>query len=255
MATNDQDMALRHNANGLSASEATARLARFGPNRLKPSQNRAVVLQFLLQFKNPLVLVLLVASGISAVTGDASGALIIGLIVVMSVTLDFVQSYRAGRAADQLALQVAVTATVLRDGAPCELPVADLVPGDVVLLSAGYLVPADARVLQADDFFVNQSQLTGEPYPVEKRAGVASLEAAPEPAEAQGPGEADTAAQDIVFMGSSVVSGSARVRLQRTGSSTALGQIAVSLPRPAPPTRCSARTERTLASGGYNPPG
>ena len=236
MATNDQDMALRHNANGLSASEATARLARFGPNRIKPSQNKAVVLQFLLQFKNPLVLVLLVASGISAVTGDASGALIIGLIVVMSVTLDFVQSYRAGRAADRLALQVAVTATVLRDGAPCELPVADLVPGDVVLLSAGYLVPADARVLQADDFFVNQSQLTGEPYPVEKRAGVASLEAAPEPAEAQGPGVADTAAQDIVFMGSSVVSGSARVRLQRTGSSTALGQIAVSLARPAPPT-------------------
>ena len=236
MATNDQDMALRHNANGLSASEATARLARFGPNRIKPSQNKAVVLQFLLQFKNPLVLVLLVASGISAVTGDASGALIIGLIVVMSVTLDFVQSYRAGRAADRLALQVAVTATVLRDGAPCELPVADLVPGDVVLLSAGYLVPADARVLQADDFFVNQSQLTGEPYPVEKRAGVASLEAAPEPAEAQGPGEADTAAQDNVFMGSSVVSGSARVRLQRTGSSTALGQIAVSLARPAPPT-------------------
>ncbi|PKO62051.1 MAG: magnesium-translocating P-type ATPase [Betaproteobacteria bacterium HGW-Betaproteobacteria-18] len=238
MATFDQGMTLRQNENGLSSREAAELLGRVGPNRLKPSPQRAVALQFLMQFKNPLVLVLLVASGISAMTGDAGGALIIGLIVLMSVTLDFVQSYRAGQAADRLALQVAVTATVLRDGAPCELPVADLVPGDVVLLSAGYLVPADARVLQADDFFVNQAQLTGEPYPVEKRALDVVLDQASQGADADlaGHADSDASAQDWVFMGSSVVSGSARVRLERTGSRTALGQIAVSLTQAAPPT-------------------
>jgi Mg2+-importing ATPase len=234
MANLDQGVTRPQNTNGLSSREAAERLERVGPNRLKPSLQRAVALQFLLQFKNPLVLVLLVASGISAVTGDAGGALIIGLIVLMSVTLDFVQSYRAGQAADRLALQVAVTATVLRDGVPGELPVADLVPGDVVLLSAGDLVPADARVLQADDFFVNQAQLTGEPYPVEKRATDAPQGQSSPGAVA--PGADELSAPDLVFMGSSVVSGSARVRLERTGSNTALGQVAVSLALPAPAT-------------------
>ena len=121
MALRDQGSTRPQSANGLSSLDAAERLERAGPNRLKPSLQRAVALQFLMQFKNPLVLVLLVASAISAITGDASGALIIGLIVLMSVTLDFVQSYRAGRAADRLALQVAVTAAVLRDGAPAEL--------------------------------------------------------------------------------------------------------------------------------------
>lgn len=236
MVTLDQGMTLQQNANGLSSREAVELLDRFGPNRLQPSRQRALAIQFLMQFKNPLVLVLLVASGISAVTGDASGALIIGLIVLMSMTLDFVQSYRAGRAADRLAQQVAVTANVLRDGVPCEQPVADLVPGDVVLLSAGNLVPADARVLQADDFFVNQAQLTGEPYPVEKRSTDKHLDQASQGADVTGRGDGDPVAQDLVFMGSSVVSGSARVLLERTGSSTALGQIAVNLSRPAPPT-------------------
>ncbi|HSN80260.1 MAG TPA: magnesium-translocating P-type ATPase, partial [Rhodoferax sp.] len=185
---------------------------------------------------------LLVASAISAITGDASGALIIGLIVLMSVTLDFVQSYRAGQAADRLARQVAVTAAVLRDGAPAELPVVNLVPGDVVLLSAGDLVPADARVLQADDFFVNQAPLTGEPYPVEKRAAGESRDQALQGAGVAGDGE--LFAQDLVFMGSSVISGSARVLLERTGSNTALGQIAVSLSDPAPPTAFEMGTRR-----------
>lgn len=261
MSMMTQDAKANEEASGLSTAEAVARLTRVGSNRLKPSTQRAVALQFLMQFKNPLVLVLLVASGISALTGDASGALIIGLIVLMSVTLDFVQSYRAGRAAEQLALQVAVTATVLRDGVRCELPVADLVPGDVVLLSAGNLVPADARVLQADDFFVNQAQLTGEPYPVEKRCigpdleplahtAVAASLASGKQSDGSDAGQGstndgvDAAAPDWVFMGSSVVSGSARVLLVRTGSGTALGQIAVSLSLPAPPTAFEVGTRR-----------
>ncbi|ABD68245.1 Magnesium-translocating P-type ATPase [Rhodoferax ferrireducens T118] len=218
--------------NGLTSLVAAARLRQYGPNRLQPARQRALLLQFLAHFKNPLVLVLLAASGLSALTGDVTGALIIGVIVLMSVTLDFVQSYRAGRAAEQLALQVAITATVLRDGQRRELPVTELVPGDVVLLSAGNLVPADARLLEADDFFVNQAQLTGEPYPVEKRASL------PDQADAEQASSQAWAldAADAVFMGSSVVSGSASVLIGRTGSTSALGQIAVSLADKAPPT-------------------
>jgi Mg2+-importing ATPase len=226
--------------NGLTRDQAARRLRQYGPNRLKPALQRAVALQFLAHFRNPLVLVLLAASGISALTGDLTGALIIGAIVVMSVTLDFVQAYRAGRAAERLALKVAVTATVLRDGHPCELPVADLVPGDVVLLSAGNLVPADARLLEADDFFVNQAQLTGEPYPVEKSVRSADQDRTESPS-------AETWAledNDVIFMGSSVVSGSARVLLGRTGSATALGQIAVSLAQESPPTAFELGTRR-----------
>ncbi|QDL54968.1 magnesium-translocating P-type ATPase [Rhodoferax aquaticus] len=220
---------------GLSQAEVALRQAQYGPNRLKPGLERAVLVQFLQQFRNPLVLILLVASVVSAATGDVAGAVIIALIVLMSVTLDFVQAYRAGRAAERLALQVAVTATVLRDGSQYELPVFDLVPGDVVLLSAGDLIPADARVVQANDFFVNQAQLTGEPYPVEKRAS--AFAAAPS-------AEWVLDAEDAVFMGSSVVSGSARIVIGRIGSATALGQIADSLATAAPPTAFEIGTRR-----------
>ena len=226
--------------NGLSSAEAGERLQQYGANRLAPATQRSVVLQFLAHFKNPLVLVLLVASGVSALTGDLTGALIIGLIVLMSVTLDFVQAYRAGRVAEQLALKVAVTASVLRNGSIQELPVTQLVVGDVVLLSAGNLVPADARVLQANDFFVNQAQLTGEPFPVEKRPP-----AMPAAEHTQATLQ-DWALEstDCVFMGSSVVSGSARILIGRTGGGTALGQIAFSLATDAPPTAFEIGTRR-----------
>ena len=227
-------------SNGLTSVQAAQRLLQFGANRLAPATQRSVVLQFLAHFINPLVLVLLVAAGISALTGDLTGALIIGLIVLMSVTLDFVQAYRAGRAAERLALKVAVTASVLRDGQRRDLPVTELVTGDVVLLSAGNLVPADARVLQANDFFVNQAQLTGEPFPVEKKAATPT---------STGATATDSLAwaldgDDCVFMGSSVVSGSARVLIGRTGGGTALGQIATSLAEQAPPTAFEIGTRR-----------
>ncbi len=221
---------------GLSSGNAAARLAQFGANRLHPAKTRAVWVQFLLRFRSPLVLVLLVAAGISALTADVTGALIIGVIVLMSVTLDFVQEYRAERVAQALAAQVAVMATALRDGRATQVRVADLVPGDVVLLSAGDLIPADGRVVEADDFFVNQAQLTGEPYPVEKRAAGGGARAASDSWELD--------SEDTVFMGSTVVSGSARVQLGRTGGITSLGQIADSLALEAPPTAFELGTRR-----------
>ena len=130
-------------AAGLSGAEATARLTRSGPNVFRDHTERALLVQFILRFKNPLVIILLLASAISAFTGEVANFVIISLIVVLSVTLDFVQEYRAGKAAEKLRLAVSVRTTVVRDGKNHDIPVADVVPGDIVVLSAGDLVPAD----------------------------------------------------------------------------------------------------------------
>ena len=209
---------------GLSSAEAAARLAQFGPNVIHGERKRALALQFLAKFRNPLVIILLAASALSAFTGDAASFFIIGAIVLVSVTLDFVQEYRAGRAAERLRQSVAVRGQVLRDGKAVEIALADLVPGDVALLSAGDLIPCDGRVLEAKDFFVNQALLTGEPYPVEKAPGEL-------PAETE-----ILAAGNAVLLGTSVISGTARVLMCRTGQDTALGEIADTLLAKAPPT-------------------
>lgn len=209
---------------GLSSVEAATRLVRFGPNVLRPHRERAVLVQFLSHFLNPLVIILLLASGVSALTGDATSSLIIGVIVLMSVTLDFVQEHRAGRAADRLKQSVAVRVSVMRDSRSQDIRADQVVPGDVVRLSAGDLVPADAKVLESRDFFVNQALLTGEPYPVEKHPG--DLGAASDLSDAS----------NAVFMGTSVVSGNASVLVCRTGSTTVLGGIADTLTAQTPPT-------------------
>jgi Mg2+-importing ATPase len=210
--------------NGLSSSEAAARLRAFGPNLLRPARRGALLRLFLSRFRNPLVIVLLVASGISALTGETMSFLIITAMVLMSVTLDTVQEYRAGQAAERLKQSVAVRAAVLRDGQHIEIPMFEVVPGDVALLAAGDSVPADGRLLEARDFFVNQAFLTGEPYPVEKHA----VELAP--------GEGLETAANAVLMGTTVISGSATVLVCRTGSATSIGEIAETLTARAPPT-------------------
>ena len=156
---------------GLSSAEAAARLTQFGPNMIHGERKRALVLQFLAKFRNPLVIILLIASAFSAFTGDTASFFIIVTIVIISTTLDFVQEYQADQAAERLRQSVAVRGHVLRDGKPVEIPIAELVPGDVALLAAGDLIPCDGRVLEAKDFFVNQALLTGEPYPVRKGRG------------------------------------------------------------------------------------
>ncbi|MEW6353482.1 MAG: cation-transporting P-type ATPase, partial [Pseudomonadota bacterium] len=157
--------ALDSGADGISDSEAEARRRIWGRNLLRPRAERALLLQFLAHFKNPLVLVLLAASAIAGAVGDLKSFVVITGIVLMSVTLDFFQEYRAGRAVERLRGSVALRTAVVREGRTREIPAADLVPGDVVLLAAGDLVPADGRVLEARDLFVNQALLTGESYP------------------------------------------------------------------------------------------
>jgi len=209
---------LEANPVGLSQKEAQIRSARFGANTLKVRGERSPLLQYLSHFKNPLVLILLAASAVSAVTGEVTGFIIIWTIVLMSVTLDFYQEYRANRAADKLRQTVAVMATVLRDGQTINIPMATLVPGDVVLLSAGDLMPADCILLEAKDFFVNQSLLTGESYPVEKHAS-----------DLLAPSEDLVDATNAIFMGTSVISGIAKAMVCRIGADTAVGNIASSL--------------------------
>ena len=217
---------------GLSRREAQTRAARFGPNTLRNYGERPLVIQYLTHFKNPLVMILLAASAVSALTGEIAGFIIIWLIVLMSVTLDFIQEYRAGRAAEQLKRAVAVRATVLRDGSTHEIHIARLVPGDVVALAAGDLIPADCRLLEAKDFFLNQSLLTGEAYPVEKKAH-----------DLPTPVQDLSQAENAVFMGTSVISGMAKALVCRTGADTAMGNIADALVAKPPPTAFELGTQ------------
>jgi Mg2+-importing ATPase len=209
---------------GLSGDAARARLARFGINRFRDRPERPLLVQFITRFKNPLVIILLAASVIAALTGEVTSFVIINLVVLLSVTIDFVQEHRAGQAAQRLRESVAVRVAVLRDGVVQEVPVTAVVPGDVVRLAAGDLVPADGRVLEAHDFFVKQALLTGESYPVEKRARELP--------------DATTdllGADNAVFMGTSVISGSATVLVCCTGDQTQIGAIADSVMREPPP--------------------
>ena len=223
---------LNSNPEGLSSVEAAARLIRFGPNLIHAERKRALILQFLAKFRNPLVIILLTASALSAFTGDVASFFIISTIVLISVTLDFVQEYRAGQAAERLRQSVAVRGQVLREGKTLEIPLAEMVPGDVALLRAGDVVPCDGRVLESQDFFVNQALLTGEPFPVEKAPG-------------ELPEEPDILASgNTVLLGTSVISGTAKVLMCRTGQNTELGEIADTLLAKVPPTAFEQGTQR-----------
>ena len=209
---------------GLTSSEAAVRLTRYGPNILHTQRRNKLLFQFLAKFRNPLVIILLAASALSALTGDVASFIIISLIVLMSVTLDFIQEFRAGQAAERLRQSVTVHVQALRDNKSQEIPLPSLVPGDIVLLAAGDMVPGDGRILEAKDFFVNQALLTGEPYPVEKTPG-------------ELPGESEIlSASNTVLLGTSVISGTAKVLICHTGANTVLGDIADSLVAKAPPT-------------------
>jgi Mg2+-importing ATPase len=209
---------------GLSADEAEERLSRYGEGSLRPHR-RSAILDFLARFREPLVIILLVSSGVSAALGDVPSFAIITVVVLLSVTLDFAQERRATMAADALGRKVETRATVMRDGREQEVPLRKVVPGDVVLLRAGDLVPADGRLLSAKDLFVNQALFTGEPYPVDKSPGEPSS------------GETDLAsASNALLMGSSVISGTASMLVCRTGARTMLGEMAASIQKAPPPT-------------------
>ena len=156
---------------GLSREEARQRLARYGSNLLKPQKRSDVLTLLLAQFKSPLILILLFATGLSFFLHDPVNALIILTIVLVSGLLGFWQEHSATNAVEQLLAMVQIKATVLRDGGPQEIPVEAIVPGDIVILNAGDIVPGDCLDYESKDLFVDEATLTGETYPVEKSVG------------------------------------------------------------------------------------
>ena len=216
---------LKTDAAGLDSAEVRSRLATYGPNDAATVKRTPLWLQFLARFKNPLIIILLIASGVSAASGDIASFVIIVCIVMLSIIFDFVQEVRAQNAVEALRASVAVRATVRRDGAAVSVPIDQLVPGDIVQLIAGDLVPANSRLLESRDLYVNQALLTGEPYPAEKRVGDAASDAG-NPA----------GASNAVFAGTSVISGTATILICRTGNRTALGHLATSLAEKPPAT-------------------
>ena len=216
--------ALSSSPAGLTEVQAGKNRAVYGPNDISHIRKRPVILQFLAHFKNLLVIILLFAAVVSVVTGEITDAAIIFVIIFASVTLDFFQEYKAENAAELLKKKIITRASVFRDGKAEELPITDLVPGDLVSLAAGDIIPADARLLSSRDLYVNQSSLTGEPFPVAKTA------------ERAVPGERLAEAGNYVFLGTSVVSGMATAMITRTGAVTEFGKVAKTLVERPPET-------------------
>jgi len=200
---------------GLTDDEASRRLRRYGPNAMVRESRFAGLLSFFGFFANPLVIILVIASGVSLALGEHVGGLIIIAIVLFSVVLNFLMEFQARHAVEDIQKQIAITAAVIRDGREQELSTVELVPGDIIRLNAGDLVPADARLLEAKDLHVRESVLTGESLPVEKTATDLAKEKH---------GVAD--ASNSVFLGTAVQSGIGTAVIVCTGKDTACGEIA-----------------------------
>ena len=218
---------------GLTQAEAKRRLAQYGTNEPSVAKRTAPVLEILILLANPLAIILLLASVISAALGEFINASIIVTMVVFSVALNFIQTYRSQKAVESIRKEVAPTANVLRDGVWIETPRRQVVPGDVIRLAAGDLIPADATLLETRDLHVQQAALTGESLPVEKTATT----------DASGPSEKQSDLHKV-FLGTSVVSGTATAVVTATGTTTVFGDIAQRLATRTPETEFERGTRR-----------
>jgi Mg2+-importing ATPase len=226
---------LETTSGGLSQQEADQRLSTYGPNSLTGRSQDTALRLLVNQYRSPLVLILIFAAVVSMIAGEWPDATIVLSVVIGSTLLGFVQEYRASAAIEKLRSRLTIKCTVLRGGKPATVLASEIVPGDVVLLSAGSLIPADGVILEAHDLFVNQAVLTGESFPVEKLPQTSAATA--------------TLPQRVncVFMGTNVRSGTARVLIVETAQSTVFGQIAERL-RLRPP---ETEFERGVRGFGY----
>ena len=203
---------------GLNEMEAAARLEKYGPNEVAQERKHEWLHRLWVAVRNPLVILLTILSILSYATDDIPGGTLMLVMVVLGVTLRFVQETKANNAAAKLKAMIKVTATVVRDGIQREIPLQHLVPGDVVKLSAGDMIPGDVRLLAAKDLFIIQATLTGESLPVEKsdardtRTNISSIEHT-----------------NLCFLGTSVESGAATAVIVATGTQTYFGKMATSL--------------------------
>ena len=210
---------------GLSEDDAARRLQQHGPNVVAQEQRYRQVRLLARACANPLVILLLLLAAVSLMTGDPGGATVMLIMVILGVALRFIQELRAGNAAAKLKAMISVTATVVRDGQPRELPLGHLVPGDVVQLAAGDMIPADLRIVSCKDLFVTQSSLTGESLPVEKFD-----------AKEDGSSKPALELKNTCFLGTSVASGAATGVIVETGFKTYLGSMAQAIVGQETPT-------------------
>ncbi|HXC25944.1 MAG TPA: magnesium-translocating P-type ATPase [Gemmatimonadaceae bacterium] len=209
---------------GISEVDAARRLARYGPNEVAAQRPPGWPRRLVRTCVNPLVILLTALAIVSLVSGDRQAASVMTLMILLGVTLRFVQESRADAAAERLKAMIRVTATVLRDGIATEVPLRDLVPGDVVQLSAGDMIPADIRLVETKDLYINQASLTGESLPVEKT----HLLEAPTGSALELP--------TLCFLGTSVESGTATAVVVTTGAKTYFGRMARSITQQPSPT-------------------
>lgn len=207
---------LKSQKTGLSSHEVQKRLAQYGKNTITEKKEVGIVLEFLSHFANPLIIVLLCAAAISAYFGEMKNFVVIVVMTLASVILDFFEEHNANDAAKKLQEKVSISATVIRDNKKQEIKSSEICVGDIIFLSSGDLIPADARIIESTDLFVNQSTLTGESYPQEKTAAAETKETKNEN-------------RNILFLGTNVVSGTALAVVFQTGANTEFGKISKSV--------------------------
>jgi Mg2+-importing ATPase len=213
---------LQTSQQGLTSDEAQQRLKRYGANLLKPKKQATTLTLLLNQFTSPIILILVFAAGLSFFLQDPQDTIIILVIVLVSGLLSFWQERGASNAVEKLLATVQIRAAVLRDGTSTEVPLEQVVPGDIVLLSAGDVIPGDCLILESKDLFVDEAALTGETYPVEKEVQVLAAET---PLSKR---------INTLYMGTHVTSGTAKAVVVHTGTETEFGQVSVRL-RVRPP--------------------
>lgn len=209
---------------GLTSTEAKRRLRTYGPNRLQSARKTANLFLFLRQFKSPLILILLVAVGLSFFLNESIDAVIIVAIILLSSILGFWQEKRASDAVKTLLSVVRIKTKLIRDGIELDLPAEDLVPGDICVFNAGNVIPCDALILQSRDLYVDESALTGESFPAEKQARIISEDVT------------QTQRTNSLFMGTHVISGTARALVVFTGNTTEFGRLSKNLQMSPPET-------------------
>jgi Mg2+-importing ATPase len=198
------------NPQGLTTAEAIRRSKNLGYNQIAAAQKQHLIFQFLNYVRNPLIIILIVAALISGVTGELRGMAIILSMIFLSVILDFYQEHKSSQAVEKISRRLAIKAEIRRDGKKQELETKYIVPGDIIYLAAGDIVPADGKIVSANDFFLNEASLTGESLPVEKFA----------------------AGDNFIFSGTNVISGFGEFLVTSIGLSTEFGQIAQKIARP-----------------------
>ncbi len=209
---------------GLSAGEAEARLKQYGPNTFKAHSSSSSVILFLSQFKSPITLLLIAAALLSMVLSEFTYAVIILIIILISSMLGFWQEKGAANAVDELLKMVQIKCRILRDGKEDDLPVENTVPGDIIILSAGDVIPGDSLLIDSKELFTDEAAFTGETYPVEKNPGIVAADA---------PLAKRT---NSLFMGSHVISGKASALVIKTGRQTEFGKISDRLRIKSPET-------------------